>query len=71
MIEHAREPFDDRQPEAEAARDPRALFEAMKFLEDLAAFDDGDTDAGIIDANLQRLATAAAADQHPARAGCI
>ena len=41
VVEDARQPFDDRQAEAEAARDPRALFEAVKLLEDLAALSTG------------------------------
>src|ERR1700758_1605780 len=39
VFEHARQPFDDRQSEPQAARDPRALLEAVKLLEDLAALD--------------------------------
>jgi len=31
-FEHARQAFDDREPEAEAARDPGALFQAVKLL---------------------------------------
>ena len=58
MVENAREALDDRQPEAEAARDPRALLEPVKLLEDLAALDDGNADAGVIDADLQRLPAA-------------
>ena len=68
MVEHARQPFDDRQAETEAAGDPGALFQAVKFLEDLAALGHGNTDAGVVDADLQRLSVAAATDQHaPAR----
>ena len=68
VVEHARQPFDDRQAKAEAARDPRALFEAVELLEDLAALGHGNADAGVVDADLQRLPVAAAADQHaPAR----
>ncbi len=69
VVEHARQPLDDRQPEPEAARDPRALLEAMELLEDLAALERGNADAGVVDADLQRLAAAAAADQHAAARG--
>src|SRR5438874_451648 len=68
VVEHTRQPFDDRQAETEAAGDPGALFQAVKFLEDLAALGHGNTDAGVVDADLQRLSVAAATDQHaPAR----
>ncbi len=40
VVEDAREPLDDRQAKAKTARDPRALLEAVKLLEDLAALDD-------------------------------
>jgi hypothetical protein len=60
--------LDDRQAKAEAAGDPRALLEAVEFLEDLAALDRRNADTGVVDADLERGAAAAAADQHaPAR----
>jgi hypothetical protein len=31
VVEHARQPFHDRQAETEAAGDPRALFQAVKL----------------------------------------
>ena len=69
MVEHARQPLDDRETQAKAARDPRALFEAVEFLEDLAALERGDADTGVVDPDLQPLAAAAAADQHAAARG--
>ena len=69
MVEHARQALDDRQAKAEAARDPRALFEPVEFLENLAALLRGNADAGVIDGDLQRLAVAAAADQHASARG--
>ncbi len=68
MVENAREALDDRQAESKAARDPRALLQPVKFLEDFAALENGNADAGVVDADLQALAVAPAADQHaPAR----
>jgi hypothetical protein len=64
MVEHARQALDDREPKAQAARDPRALFQAVKFLEDLAALEHGNPDAGVVDADLQRRAAPPATDQH-------
>src|SRR5207244_11532910 len=55
--------------EPEAAGNPRALLEAMELLEDLGALDDRNADAGIVDADLQGLAVAPAADQHTAVRG--
>ena len=69
MVEYARQALDDRKTKAEAARDPGALFEAMEFLENLAALLRGNADAGVIDGDLQRLAVAAAADQHASARG--
>ena len=69
VIEHSRETFDDGQSEPEAARDARALFEAVKLLEDLAALDRRHADAGIVNDDLQRLSAASAADQHTALQG--
>ena len=71
MVEHARQPLDDRQPQAQAARDPRALFEAMEFLEDLAALEHGNADAGVVDADLQRSGRGGGSRPARGRAGCI
>src|SRR6185437_11265081 len=65
-LEHAREALDDRKAKSEAARNQRALLQPVKLLEDLAALEDRDADPGVIDAELQRRAAAAAADQHAA-----
>lgn len=68
VVEDAGEALDDRKAETKAARNPRTLFQPVKFLEDLGALDHGDADAGIVDADLQRLTAAPAADHDaPAR----
>ena len=69
VVEDTGQPLDDRQSEPEAAGNPRALLEAMELLEDLGALDDRNADAGIVDADLQGLAVAPAADQHTAVRG--
>ena len=66
VIEHAREPLDDRQSEPQAASDPGALFEPVKLLEDFTALEKRNADAGIVDADLQCGAVTAAAHQHAA-----
>ena len=71
VVEHAREPLDDRQPQSEAARDPRALFQPVKLLEDLAALEHGNADAGVVDADLQRLGRGGGSRPARARAGYI
>jgi hypothetical protein len=69
VVEHARDALDDRQPKSEAARDPRALFQPVKLLEDFAALNNRNPDTGVVNANLQRLAAPPAADQHAAARG--
>ena len=71
VVEHARKPLDDRQAEPEAARDPRALFEAMELLEDLAALDHGNADAGVVDADLQAIGRGGGSRPARGRAGYI
>ena len=65
--EHARHAFDDRQSQAQPARDAGALLEAMEFDEDVAPLRLGDADAGVIDVDAQVIAAPPAADQHAAR----
>src|SRR2546423_1093141 len=58
VVEHARQPLDDRETQPQPARDPRALLEAVEFLEDLAALERRDADTGVVDADLERGAVA-------------
>src|SRR5205814_3507388 len=68
VVEDARKALDDRQSQSKAARNPRALLQPVELLEDLAALENGNANAGVINADLQRLAVAPAPDQHaPAR----
>src|SRR5207247_6153518 len=62
--EDARKALDDRQSQSKAARNPRALLQPVELLEDLAALENGNADAGVINADLQRLVVAPATDQH-------
>ena len=64
MVEDARKALDDRQSQSKAARNPRALLQPVELLEDLAALENGNADAGVINADLQRPAVAPATDQH-------
>ena len=65
VAEHARDALDDRQAEAEAARDPRALIEPVEFEEDVALLRLRNADAGVVDVDAQ-LARAGAGSR-PAR----
>ena len=65
--QHASDTFDDRQSEADAARDAGALVEPMEFLEHGAPLRLRDTDAGVADIDAQTRAAAPATDQHAAR----
>ena len=47
MAEHAPEPLDDRQAEAEAARRPRALLEPLELLEHQPLLVGGNAEAGV------------------------
>ena len=64
---HASDALDDRQSEAEAARDAGALVEAVELLEHGAPLRLRDADAGVADIDAQARAAAPAADQHAAR----
>ena len=66
-IEHAGDAFDDRKAKADAARDARALVEAVELLEYGAPLCLRDADAGIADIDAQPRAAAPATDQHAAR----
>ena len=71
VVEHARQPFDDRQAKTEAAGDPRALFQAVKLLEDLAAFRHGNADAGVVDRRSAAIVRGGGNRPARARAGYI
>jgi len=62
--QYAGDTFDDRQAQAEAARNPRALIEPVKLDEDVAALGLWNADAGIVNVDAQIRASGAAADQH-------
>ena len=64
MAKNPPQPFDDGKTEAEATRRPRALFEALELLEDLALLVAGDTEPGVPNLDPHRACDAAAADQH-------
>ena len=64
VLQHPRDPLDDRQAETEAARDACALIEPVKFGEDGFVLALRDTDAGIEHVDAQMIAAQAAADQH-------
>src|SRR5262245_6795160 len=66
VVEHTRNAFDDRQPEAEAARDLGALVEAMELAEDRLLLRLRNADAGVVDVDAQASGVASAADQHAA-----
>ena len=70
-VEHAGDALDDRQAEANAARDPRALVEPVKFLEHRAALGVRNADAGVVDVDAQPRAAPPAADQHACRRAYI
>ena len=66
VIEHARDAFDDRKPEPEAARHLGALVEPVELREDAALLGARNADPGIVDVDAQLAAAPAAADQHAA-----
>ena len=53
VVEHARDPLHDRQPEAEPARDLGALVEPVKLAEDRALLRLRDAEAGVVDVDAQ------------------
>ena len=63
-MQQARNTFDNRQPEADAAGDACPLIEAMEFPEHRALFGLRNADAGVIDLDAQPFAAAPAADQN-------
>ena len=65
--EHARHALDDRKTQAQPARDPGALIEAVEFDEDVALLGFRNADAGVVDVDAQVLAAPPAADQHAPR----
>src|SRR5947209_19967034 len=69
--ENARKTLHDGETQAEAAGDSSALLQAMKLLEDLAALDDGNADAGVVDADLHPMPAPPATDQHAAARGVV
>ena len=69
VIEHARDALDDREPEAEPARDLGALIEPVEFAEDRALLRLRNADAGVVDVDAQparRAAGSRSARGHPA-----
>ena len=66
VVEHARNPLHDRQPEPEPARHLGALIEPVKFLEDRLPLGDGNAEPGVVDVDAQMAVVPAAADQHAA-----
>ena len=64
MVEHPAQALDDREAEAEAARDPGALIEPLELLEHRPAPVVGDADAGVPHLDPERARPPPAADQH-------
>ena len=62
--EHARHALDDRQSQAQSARDAGALIEAVEFDENVALLRFRNADAGVADVNAQRPVAPPTADQH-------
>ena len=72
VVEHARDALDDREAEAEAARDLGALVEPVELAgRSSRCFDCGMPSAGVVDVDAQRAAAPPAADQHAALPACI
>src|SRR6185312_6866623 len=69
VVEDARQALDDGKAKPQAARDPRALLQTVKFLENLAPLERGNADAGVVDANLEQTSAPAATDQHASMRG--
>src|ERR1700728_344132 len=66
-VEHARDALDDREAQAHAARDARALVEAVELLEHRAALAERNADTGVVDLDAQALAASPASHQHAPR----
>ena len=71
VVEHARDALDDRQAEPEAARDARALLEALEFLEDDLLLRGGHAEAGVENLNATRSCRVGGSRQARDPSGCI